>query len=127
MRLACLSRPVDHDTTYFVSDKNIAMYCDTVEEVEGFKQKYIKLARSGELIQLESKYSESSEHVSKSLSRLAGKLSETHKTKASAFFAESHRHKRAEELLRTLEKLELQNYFLVKEYLIVNILVKILY
>ncbi len=117
MRLACLSRPIDHDTTYFVSDKNIAMYGDSNDDAEGFMQKYIKLAKSGELIQLESKYSESSGHVSKSLSRLAAKLSETHKTKASAFFAESHRHKRAEELLRILEKLELQNYYLVKEYL----------
>ena len=118
MRLSSLSRPVDHDTTYIVADKNIAHYAVLPDDdTENFRKKYIKIVRSGELIQLESKRLESAEQVKESFKRLFNKLSETKESKSSAFYTQSAKHKKAENLLRILEKLELQNCFIVKEYL----------
>lgn len=119
MRLSSLSRPVDNDTTYFITDRHVTREEDIVREdvVQSFHQKYIKIVRSGELIQMEARLSEAANQLKEHFIHLDDKLSKEKETKASSFFAESKRHKKAETLLSTLEKLELQNYFLVKEYL----------
>lgn len=118
VRLASLSRPVDQDMTYFVTDRHIASaHENAVETVESFQKKYIKIAKSGELMQLEARLAETWGAVSRSFVALEDKLSSEKMAKSSAFFSTSNRHKKAESLLSNLEKLELQNFHLVKEYL----------
>lgn len=118
VRLASLSRPVDQDTTYFITDRHVASLRENiVDEPEPFDKKYIKIAKSGELVQLEARLAEAAAAVQRSFVALDDTLSSEKGGKSSAFVATSQRHKKAELLLSTVEKLELQNFYLVKEYL----------
>ena len=118
VRLASLSRPVDQDTTYFIADRHVASARENVvDEPESFEKKYIKIAKSGELVQLEARLVEATAAVQRSFIALDDKLSSEKGGKSSAFVSTSQRHKKAELLLSTVEKLELQNFYLVKEYL----------
>lgn len=118
VRLASLSRPVDQDTTYVVMDRHVAGARDDLDSSnDSFEKKYIKIAKSGELIQLEARLGEASAAVARGFVALEENLSSERGMKSSAFVSTSQRHKKAEHLLSNLEKLELQNFYLVKEYL----------
>jgi hypothetical protein len=119
MRLSALSRPVDQDTTYFVTDRHVASGRDNiVDNQESFEKKYIKIMKSGELLKLEVRLAEASVGVTTSFNSLEEKLSAEKSTGGnSAFTSSSGRFKKATALLSNLEKLELQNFYLVKEYL----------
>ena len=86
IRLSSLSRPVDHDITYFVTDKHVPSSREAIDDNQvSFQQKYIKIARSGELIQLEAKLLEANANVQKGFAELEEKLSQEKTPKSSAF------------------------------------------
>jgi hypothetical protein len=128
VRLSSLSRPVDNDTTYLVSDRGgISLSLQLADGASAvaaagadpdlFQKTYIKIPRSGELTRLESQLSQSFSNVSRSCKQLAEKLAEFKEPAVSAFVAHSPAYRVAADLLAKLEKLDLQNFHLVREYL----------
>lgn len=128
VRLSSLSRPVDNDTTYLVSDRggiSLSLQLTDGANAAGaagadpdlFQKTYIKIPRSGELTRIESQLSLSFSNVSRSCKQLAEKLAEFKEPAVSAFVAHSPAYRVAADLLAKLEKLDLQNLHLVREYL----------